>query len=308
MLWNRSIPSSSTSSRRSSPPDGGHDMERECCLSMLIVLMGGTGLLASGWWPAGPVRAASALHLEEITWRRVWLPVIPALVIAVWLCGWALAEPDPVPESVPISVIFTAAPFALIVARAVVRAGWSLVANYGDPATATVGLLRPWIVFSPHLARRLNEEQINAVLEHERAHARHWDPLRIWLAQLLADLQWPWPQSHERLRQWLLALELARDEEARATGVEGTDLAEAILASTRFDQRMNLPLQPALTGEPAALKQRIGRLLDSLPVSQGHQVRSRTLLLTLLPTLLVAMALGLIFGERAVRTLFWIAA
>src|SRR5262249_33789942 len=108
---------------------------------------------------------------------------------------------------------------------------------------------------------------------------------------------------------WLLALELARDEEARATGVEGTDLADAILASARFDQRVNLPLQAALTGEPAALKQRIARLLDPLLTdSRQNRVSSLSHFLTLLPTLLVAMALGLIFGERVVRTLFWIAA
>src|SRR6266478_2842093 len=111
----------------------------------------------------------------------------------------------------------------------------------------------------------LSEGQVNAVLEHARAHARHCDPLRIWLVQLATDLQWPWPQAHERLRRWLLALELARDEEARATGIEGTDLANAILASARFDQRVNLPPQAALTGEASALKHRIGRLLDPLP-------------------------------------------
>jgi beta-lactamase regulating signal transducer with metallopeptidase domain len=210
---------------------------------------------------------------------------------------------------VPISLVLTAAPFALLLARAVVRAGWSLIVDQGDPATATVGLLRPWIVFSPHLARRLDEGQVNAVLEHERAHARHWDPLRIWLAQLATDLQWPWPQAHERLRRWLLALELARDEEARATGVEGIDLADAILASARFDQRVNLPLQAALTGEPSALKQRIGRLLDPLPTdSEETQVSARGPLLTLLPILSLALALGLMSGEPVIRVLFWIAA
>jgi hypothetical protein len=283
-------------------------MERECCLSMLITLMGGTTLLVCGWWPAARVRGSSALRLEEITWRRVWLPVAPALAVAAWLCGWALTEPDPVPERVPISLVLTAVPLALLLARAVVRAGWSLIVDQGDPATATVGLLRPWIVFSPHLARSLDEGQVNAVLEHERAHARHLDPLRIWLAQLATDLQWPWPQAHERLRRWLLALELARDEEARATGVDGADLADGILASARFDQRPNQPLQAALTGEPSALKQRIARLVDPLPIeSEGAQARAHGPLLVLVPTLLFALPLGLMFGERVVRALFWIA-
>ncbi|MGH7781215.1 MAG: M56 family metallopeptidase [Candidatus Binataceae bacterium] len=275
---------------------------------MLIALIGGTTLLGCGWWPVTHAPASSARRLEVITWRQVWLPIVPAVIVAAWLCGWALAEPDPVPERVPLSLILAAAPFALLLARAAGRAAWSLVADQGDPATATVGLLRPWIVFSPHLARRLDQAQINAVLEHERAHARHWDPLRIWLAQLATDLQWPWPQARDRLRQWLLALELARDEEARASGIDGTDLADAILASARFDQRLNLPLQAALIGEPSALKQRIAHLLDPLPSESEETLASiRGRLLAVVLSLLIAVALGLIFGERVIRELFWIA-
>jgi beta-lactamase regulating signal transducer with metallopeptidase domain len=74
--------------------------------------------------------------------------------------------------------------------------------------------LRPWVLSSPYLAKTLDDRTIEAALEHERAHARHHDPLRIWLAQLATDLQWPWPQAHKRFQLWILALELARDEEA----------------------------------------------------------------------------------------------
>lgn len=283
-------------------------MERESCLSMLIALIGGTSLLACGWWPAAEIRAGNACRLERITWRRVWLPVVPALTVAAWLSGWALAEPDPVPERVPIALLLMSLPFALLFVRAIARAGWSLIAEREDPATATVGLLRPWILFSPHLARTLDQRQVEAALEHERAHARHRDPLRIWLAQLATDLQWPWPQACERLRRWLLALELARDEEALAAGVEGPDLADAILASARFGQQVNLPLQAALTGEPSALKKRIARLLDAVPAdSEATRASTRRALLTLVPILLMAVALGSTLGERAIGALFRIA-
>jgi membrane protein required for beta-lactamase induction len=76
-------------------------MERELCLSILIVLIGGTTLLSCGWWLAADVRESSARRLERIAWRRVWLPVAPAIVVAAWLCGWALVEPDPIPEGAP---------------------------------------------------------------------------------------------------------------------------------------------------------------------------------------------------------------
>jgi len=283
-------------------------MDREYCLSFLIALVGGTTLLVCGWWPVADVRIRSARGLEKITWRRLWLPFAPALAVASALCGWAVIEPDPIPERMPISLILMSLPFALLFARAAVRGGWALITDPGEPGTATVGLLRPWIVFSPRLAKKLDDRQIEAALEHERAHARHWDPLRIWLAQLVTDLQWPWPQARERMQRWLIALELARDEEACAAGIEGTDLAEAIIASARFCQNTSLSAQATLTGQAVALKERIARLLDP-PCGDSGQAQACLCcpLFALLPVSMLALVLGLMFGERMVRALFWIA-
>jgi len=148
-------------------------MERECCLCMLITLAGGAALLACGWLPAARVQTRSARVLERISWARIWRPVLPSLLIAALLCGWALAEPDPVPEKVPWALTLMSIPFALLFARTALRCVWSLMAGQAEPATATVGLLRPRIVFSPHLAKTLRHRQIEAALEHERAHVRH---------------------------------------------------------------------------------------------------------------------------------------
>jgi hypothetical protein len=284
-------------------------MERECCLSILSTLVGGAALIACGWWPAGDVQARSARVLESITWRRIWRPIAPALISAAVLCGWALAEPDPVPEKVPMALLFASIPFALIFTRAAIRSALALIADPGGLATATVGFLRPWIVFSPHLAKALPNRQIEAALEHEQAHVRHRDPLRIWLAQIATDLQWPWPQARERLREWLIALELARDEEARAAGIDGADLAEVILAAARFSAEANLSTQAALIGEPSALKERIRRLLNPCPaIEERRRAASFGPPFLIVPALTLAIAGGAIFGERLVRALFWIAA
>ena len=276
---------------------------------MLITLLGGTTLLACGWWPAVHLQSGSARALERITWRRIWLPIVPALMVVAALCGWALVEPDPVPENVSWSLVFMGVPFGLLFMRAAARSGSALMANQEDTATATVGLLRAWIVFSPYLAKRLRHPQIQAALEHERAHVRHRDPLRIWLAQLATDLQWPWPPARERLSQWLTALELARDEEARAAGVDGTDLAEVIVASARFTGQANLSTQAALIGEPSSLKERITRLLNPLTeaLDETNPV-SRVLPWLLPPSLLVAVALGSVFGERVIDAVLRVAA
>jgi hypothetical protein len=283
-------------------------MERESCLITLITLFGGIAILACGWPHPGPTGRGNALSMERLRWRRIWLPLAPALIVAAWLCGWALAEPDPVPERVPAAILIASVPFILLFARTAIRAVWSLVRDDGDPGTATVGLLKPWILFSPHLARTLDQAEIDAALEHERAHARHHDPLRIWLAQLATDLQWPWPQAQERFRHWLVALELARDEEARMAGIEGADLAAAIMAAARLRRPPFASPLAALIGEQSVLKERIACLLEPRRDEAEASGVKAWLPWILVPGLLIALFLGSIFGETVIRGLLRLAA
>jgi hypothetical protein len=284
-------------------------MERECFLSILVALLGGTMLLACGWLPAHNGGGGSARHLERLRWRHIWLPLVPAFIVAAWLCGWALAEPDPTPEKASILLILASVPFALLLfGRAAIRAVWSLVRDEDEVVTATVGLLRPWILFSPYLAKALDDSTIEAALGHERAHARHRDPLRIWLAQLATDLQWPWPQAQKRFGLWILALELARDEEARASGVDGSDLATAILASARLGRQAILPANAALISDPSTLKERISRLLEPLPLDPLQTHTATWTAVVVIPVLLGAIGLGSVFGEQIVRMLLWLSA
>lgn len=284
-------------------------MERECCLSVMSILFGGILIEICGWWSSVHESAVSGRDLERLRWKELWLPIIPALIVVAWLCGWAAVEPDPVPEQVPIWLVLASVPFGLVVARAVIRAAWSLFREDGDPGTATVGLLKPWIVFSPRLARTLDERALEAALDHERAHARHRDPLRIWLAQLATDLCWPWPQAQLRLRRWIVALELARDEEARASGAEGSDLAAAILASVRLREQTLSPVGVQLTGDAGALQERIGCLLNPLADPALARNGGARLMPALLAIGLMSSAvLGSAFGERVIGTLLRIAA
>ena len=283
-------------------------MERECFLSILVALLGGTMILACSWWPAPDSGGGSARYLERLRWRHIWLPLVPALIVTAWLCGWAFAEPDPTPEKASIVLILASVPFALLFVRAAIRAVWSLVRDEGDVVTATVGLLRPWVLFSPYLAKALDDRTIEAALEHERAHARHRDPLRIWLAQLVTDLQWPWPQAQKRFRLWIIALELARDEEARASGVDGSDLATAILASARLGRQAILPANAALISDPSTLKERISPLLEPLPLDPPRMHATTLTAVAVILVLSVAIGLGSVLGERIVPTLLRLSA
>jgi hypothetical protein len=293
-------------------------VERESLLSILIMVLGGLALQPFASWRGAAGEAACSAQLERSAWLRLWYPIVPLALMAAGLCGWALREPDPVRDPLdPWVVILIGMPFALLFGRAGLRAAWALLRTPPECCVSTVGLIQPQVVFSPFLAKQLDESVIRAALAHERAHARHRDPLRIWLAQLVTDLQWPWPQARRRLDTWLDALELARDDEARERGADGPDLAAAMLASVRFLSSATPEARVAfsgtqhaharLVGDSRALRMRVGRLLAPLPARSPSELRRglscRKSVLLLVPLLLTVLALGFVYGESLVHPL-----
>lgn len=284
-------------------------MERESLLTVLILLLGGLTLQCFAAWPRNDRNAAAARRWERRLWLDLWWPAAPTLIVAAWLCGWALSQPDPVRDPVGPLLFIACAPFCLIVVRAVARALWALARSPGDCGIATVGIFRPHIVFAPQLAKRLDDRAIQAALAHEHAHIRHRDPLRIWLAQLLTDLQWPWNAAQERFVSWLAALELARDDEARAGGVDGEDLAAALIASLRFQNGRAAAAGVGIVGQPAAVQARIERLLRPLPELSPPNDSSRVSIAALLViALLLALVFGVTYGERLIAPLLALSA
>jgi len=279
-------------------------MERESLLTVLTILLGGVALQLIGAWLSTRSRRKPGFELERAAWLRLWRPLTPALVVAAWLCGWALSQPDPVPHRVGPLVFIVCAPFALIGMRAILRAGWSLLGSPEQFGIATVGLIRPHIVFAPELVKLLDERAIQAALAHERAHVRHLDPLRIWIAQFVTDLQWPWASAQRRFETWLAALEHARDDEARAEGIEGADLAAALVASVRFHRNIASGACARLIGDRSALEERVERLLQPLASSPRDGMPTTLQVLFFLTlALMAALALGTVYGERFVGIL-----
>ena len=292
-------------------------MGRETLLAILLLLFGGLAAQPLALVPRRRLPDEAVRIAERRAWLQLWLPVVPTLLVAAWLCGWALREPDPVPDPVDRSLLVAAClPFALIASRAALRAAWALVREPAELPICTAGLWRPRIIFSPFLARTLDEGQVRAAWEHEQAHVRHRDPLRIWLAQFATDLQWPWPWARERFAVWLGILECARDDEARSRGVSGVDLAAAVVATARqFSSALRpqgarriAPIDSALLGGDArSLQMRIARLLSPLPDSAGTQGWVRygdtAVVAVLAAMVVIACALGAVYGESILHPL-----
>jgi hypothetical protein len=279
-------------------------MDRELVLAVLIATLCGGALTASGCWPIALPHRSAESALEPQAWRRLWRPLLPAALILAALGGWALNEPADA-ERVPDYLLWIALPFTVIFARALWRALHALKNPAADQAAATVGLLKPRIFISEQITATLDPDALAAAVAHEQAHARHRDPLRLWLAQIGTDLLWPWPAAQSRMVCWKQALELARDDEARHDGAAGPDLAAAILTVLRVSGASAPSAAATLGGEEAFLKQRVARLLQPLAADSTRPPRNALWLpIAVLLGITLASLAGTVFGEGAVRVLF----
>lgn len=278
-------------------------MEREALFAILLFWICGPLILVVSLWPARLGSSADGRRFERATWVRIWMPLVPAILALAWLVGWALQEPDPADESVLPVVLWGVSPIALVWLRALVRATHALFLTPREALAHTVGLLRPRVIVSHRLAEALDSQALRAVEEHEAAHRRHRDPLRIWLAQFATDLQWPCPAAQKRLRSWAHALEFARDEETRARGVDGADLAAAVIAALRLKEAGPGPAEARLEGVGTDLTERVTRLLVPLPSPESARVKGSWMMALLGVGIALTLVLGVMFGDDVVRHL-----
>ncbi len=281
-------------------------MDREVVLVVLAAVGCGGALALAACCPPIGLTLESGRVLEQRAWRQLWRPFGPALLLLAGLCGWALVEPATA-ERVPACLMYGAVPFMTVLVRAAWRGARTLRQTAEHVDVGVVGLWHPRIVVSNRAATALDARALAAALAHERAHARHRDPVRIWAANVAADLMWPWPAGGRRLRLWAGALELARDEEARlgepGAGVAGADLAAAVLGCLRLDGPRTATGAASLGGDASFLQERVGRLLGPVPMAAPLPSNRAFWCVALLSMLLAAFA-GCAFGEHIVRMLF----
>lgn len=162
----------------------------------------------------------------------------------------------------------------LRVAGGEVPAG-GLVAS-AEPLSVTAGLVWPLVLVSTGLRSRLAAPQLQAVLAHERAHARRRDPLRLLAVALLGAAHAP------GIRKLLvadaaLACEEAADEEAAREVGDRAVIAEAIVAVERLlgERAHQVGLAVGMAG--CAAEARVEALLQD-PIPAAPVARSGRLL------------------------------
>ncbi|MEJ9232344.1 M48 family metalloprotease [Peribacillus butanolivorans] len=89
-----------------------------------------------------------------------------------------------------------------------------LVVNADHPLAFTLGFRRPFIVFSTGLIQLLDVDELEAVVEHEAFHQKKYDPLVIFILQLISQALWFVPLTKWCYENYKIISELLADEYA----------------------------------------------------------------------------------------------
>lgn len=171
-------------------------------------------------------------------------------------------------------------------------------------ATAfTAGLLRPRIYVSTPALTDLGQDELEAVLLHERAHLERSDPLRIAVVRLLASALFFVPLAEELCRRFEVAKELDADRAVTATQRRIAPLAAAL---ERLGGAAALRTEHLAVGAWSCASARIGQLEGAEVAALLPSAPARASWLTALAlTALIALAFGQALRANIVPAAAW---
>ena len=127
--------------------------------------------------------------------------------------------------------------------------------SWAEPTAFCYGFVRPRIAVTAGLIERLDDEELVAVLGHERAHLLRRDPLRYLMLDALTAAAFMFPVMPTLRQRWTAQTELAADRAALAVASRGA-LAGALLAV--IGPSHAIPGIAALTATEARITQLAG--------------------------------------------------
>jgi len=137
----------------------------------------------------------------------------------------------------------------------------------------TVGILRPRILL-PETAKQWPRAQLDAVLAHEREHARRRDPLFQWLALLNRAIFWFHPLAWWLERKISGLAEEACDATVIAGGYDAREYSEYLLDLARSVERAGARIEAVGMAMPGiGLTHRIRQMLSGVPVPRISRPR-----------------------------------
>ena len=141
----------------------------------------------------------------------------------------------------------------------------------------TVGVFRPRIIL-PESARDWPQSRLDAVLIHEREHARRRDPLFQWVALLNRSIFWFHPLAWWLERRLSALAEESCDAAVLAQGHHPADYSELLLDLSRSVEQAGMRVDAigmsvAMHMPGAFLSHRIRRMLTNAPAPQISRAR-----------------------------------
>ncbi|HLQ33614.1 MAG TPA: M56 family metallopeptidase [Chloroflexota bacterium] len=122
------------------------------------------------------------------------------------------------------------------------------------------GYLRPRVVLSTGLLELLSEEELEAVILHERFHLANRDPLKMLLARVAADAFFFMPIVAELAERYLCVKEIDADRAAMAAQRDAIPMTSAFCKVARSRQHLPVSAVAAVGSLLQATEERIAHL------------------------------------------------
>jgi Zn-dependent protease with chaperone function len=89
-----------------------------------------------------------------------------------------------------------------------------VVINSRNLVALTFGFRKPTIVLSTNLIDMLDQTELEAVILHETAHQKYYDPLKVFVLQTISEVMWYIPLAIWAHKNFRIMIELVADEYA----------------------------------------------------------------------------------------------
>ncbi|NOV02545.1 M56 family metallopeptidase [Paenibacillus planticolens] len=97
------------------------------------------------------------------------------------------------------------------------------------PTAMTIGFWKPQIILSTGLLNMLEPGELQAVIEHEKSHMKHRDPLAVFLLSVISKAFWYIPLFAWLAEKYPIMIELRADKYAIGQMNQSADLGSALL-------------------------------------------------------------------------------
>ncbi|WP_270171256.1 M56 family metallopeptidase [Paenibacillus sp. SYP-B4298] len=159
-----------------------------------------------------------------------------------------------------------------------------------QPLAFTVGFWRPVIVLSSGLLALLNEEELEAVIEHESFHQKNKDACKLWTLRLIAEGLWFIPLTRWSYQSYHILSEVLADQYAISRMGTARGLGSALLKLIRI--RMPMEGAAAVSFSGGSINYRLQQLLQ--PQQQPPVRLEKAALLISVVVLLLLMTMFLL--------------